>query len=48
MTLEIIRDSEHDLTVFERPVKLVIVNELPRMNNSKVDYRVLEKEAEKL
>ena len=48
ITLDFINKQEHDLTVFERPEKLVIVNELPRMNNSKVDYRALEKEAEKL
>lgn len=48
ITLEFINNPRHGLTVFETPVKLVILDELPRMNNSKVDYRALEKEAEKL
>lgn len=48
MSLDIINDPKHGLTVFETPVKLVIVDELPRMNNGKVDYQTLEKEAEKI
>ena len=48
MSLDVINDQKNGLTIFETPVKLVIVDELPRMNNSKVDYRALEKEAEKL
>lgn len=48
ITLEFINNPRHGLTVFETPVKLVILDELPRMNNGKVDYRALEKEAEKL
>ncbi len=48
ITLEFINSPPHDLTVFEKPAKLVIVNELPHMNNNKIDYRALEKEAEKL
>ena len=48
LSLERINDTKHGLTVFETPAKLVIVEELPRMNNGKVDYKALEKEAEKL
>lgn len=43
LSLADINDTKYDLTIFESPVKLVIIKELPRMNNGKVDYRALEK-----
>ncbi len=48
MSLDIINAPENNLTIFETPVKLVAIEQLPRMNNGKVDYRSLEKDAEKL
>ncbi len=48
LSLDIINAQEHNLTVFEIPVKLVVIQDLPRMNNGKVDFRALEKAAEKL
>jgi len=43
-----VQDFASELSFAETPVKVVVLNELPRMNNGKVDYRALEKEAEKL
>lgn len=37
-----------NLTAYEMPDIVLVVNEIPRMNNGKVDYQALEKEAEKL
>ncbi len=48
LTLDDINNPKYDLTIFEIPVKIKIVEELPRMNNGKVDYQGLEKEAEQL
>ncbi len=43
-----LQDLASILSYAETPVKVVVLNELPHMNNSKVDYRALEKEAEKI
>ena len=40
--------TDINLTVYEMPDEFILVNELPRMNNGKVDYQSLEKEAENL
>ena len=37
-----------NLTAYEMPDIVLVVNEIPRMNNGKLDYQALEKEAEKL
>lgn len=48
LTLDDIKNPKYDLTIFEIPIKIKVIEELPRMNNGKVDYQALEKEAEKL
>lgn len=41
-------DSNSALSFFEMPTIIVICKELPRMNNGKIDYRALEKQAEEM
>lgn len=48
ISIDILKDSKYNLTVFELPVKLVVVEELPRMNNGKVDYRALEEKTRQI
>ena len=41
-------ESKSELSVFEMPTQIAIYRELPRMNNGKIDYRALEKQAEEM
>ena len=47
-TIETAIKSTVNLTAYEMPDIVLAVNEIPRMNNGKVDYQTLEKEAERL
>ena len=47
-TIETAIKSTVNLTAYEMPDIVLAVNEIPRMNNGKVDYQTLAKEAERL
>ena len=44
-TVEIAIKSNVNLTAYEMPDIFIVVDEIPRMNNGKVDYQTLEKQA---